>query len=52
MSGIQLLTRRVGAISETVRSEKEALALDPLKDLGEALLDFDTVGVASPMENC
>ncbi|MCY7394326.1 MAG: DUF4351 domain-containing protein, partial [Leptolyngbyaceae cyanobacterium CAN_BIN12] len=37
---IRLLTRRFGAVDETVRSRIASLPLPLLEDLGEALLDF------------
>lgn len=37
---LRLLTRKVGAIDESVRSQIEALSLPSIEELGEALLDF------------
>jgi Domain of unknown function (DUF4351) len=37
---LRLLTRRVGNLPEAVRSRVEALPLNNLESLGEALLDF------------
>ncbi|NDJ17460.1 Rpn family recombination-promoting nuclease/putative transposase [Myxacorys almedinensis] len=40
---LRLLTRRVGELSQEVRSQVEALSLEQLEDLGEALLDFTSL---------
>lgn len=40
---IRLLTRRFGAVDETVRSRIASLPLPLLEDLGEALLDFTEI---------
>jgi len=37
---LRLLTRRVGALPEAVRSRLDQLSLEQLENLGEALLDF------------
>jgi predicted transposase YdaD len=37
---VRQLTRRVGALPEDLQSQVEALPLDQLEELGEALLDF------------
>jgi predicted transposase/invertase (TIGR01784 family) len=37
---LRLLTRRIGEVSSVVRSQVQALSLDQLEALGEALLDF------------
>lgn len=40
---LRLLTRKVGEISETTRSQIEALSIFQLEALGEALLDFSEI---------
>lgn len=40
---LRQLTRRVGELSQEVRSQVEALSLEQLEDLGEALLDFTSL---------
>lgn len=40
---LRLLTRRVGELSQEVRSRIESLSLKQLEDLGEALLDFQGI---------
>jgi predicted transposase YdaD len=37
---LRLLTRRVGTLPESLQTQVEALPLDQLETLGEALLDF------------
>jgi len=37
---LRQLTRRLGALPESLRSRIDALSLPQLEDLGEALLDF------------
>jgi hypothetical protein len=39
---LRLLSRRVGILSSEVRSQVEALSLEQLESLGEALLDFSS----------
>jgi predicted transposase YdaD len=39
----RLLTRRVGELSQEVRSRIETLSLEQLENLGEALLDFNSM---------
>jgi predicted transposase YdaD len=39
----RLLTRRVGELSQEVRSRIETLSLEQLENLGEALLDFNSI---------
>jgi predicted transposase/invertase (TIGR01784 family) len=40
---LRLLTRRVGELPPEIRSRVEALPLEELENLGEALLDFKTI---------
>ncbi|MBF2008538.1 MAG: Rpn family recombination-promoting nuclease/putative transposase [Chlorogloeopsis fritschii C42_A2020_084] len=40
---LRLLTRRVGELPQKVREEIEALSLEQLENLGEALLDFTSM---------
>jgi predicted transposase YdaD len=40
---MRLLKRRVGEIETSLIKQVEALALEPLEELGEALLDFSNV---------
>jgi predicted transposase/invertase (TIGR01784 family) len=40
---LRQLTRRVGELPQAVRSQVEALSLEQLEDLGEALLDFTSL---------
>ncbi len=40
---LRLLTRKVGQISPEVRSHIQQLPLAQLEELGEALLDFDSI---------
>ena len=40
---LKLLTRRIGAIPPEVRAQVEALSLEQLEALGEALLDFSSL---------
>ena len=40
---LRLLTRRVGELSEELRSRIETLSLEQLENLGEALLDFSSL---------
>ena len=41
---LRQLNRRVGELSQEVRSQIEALSLEQLENLGEALLDFNSMG--------
>jgi predicted transposase YdaD len=41
---LRLLSRRIGSISEEMRSQVEALSIVQLEALGEALLDFSEDG--------
>ncbi len=41
---LRLLTRRVGELSPEVREKVENLSLEQLENLGEALLDFNSMG--------
>ncbi|MEM6754920.1 MAG: Rpn family recombination-promoting nuclease/putative transposase [Cyanobacteria bacterium P01_C01_bin.38] len=41
---LRLLTRRVGELSEEMRKKIENLSLEQLENLGEALLDFSSMG--------
>jgi len=41
---LRLLTRRVGELSPQVREKVEKLSLEQLENLGEALLDFNSMG--------
>ena len=41
---LRQLTRRVGELSSEVRSQIETLSLEKLENLGEALLDFNSMG--------
>ena len=38
---MRLLNRKVGELPEAIALQVEALAIESLEDLGEALLDFD-----------
>ncbi|WP_316435618.1 DUF4351 domain-containing protein [Leptolyngbya sp. NK1-12] len=40
---IRQLTRRVGELPQVVRSQVEALSLEQVEELGEALLDFTSL---------
>ena len=40
---LRLLNRRVGELPEDVRQQVEALPLEQLENLGEALLDFSSM---------
>lgn len=40
---LRLLTKRIGELSPIVRSQVEALSLEQLENLGEALLDFNSM---------
>jgi predicted transposase YdaD len=40
---LRLLTRRVGELPQEVRSRIEALSLEQLENLGDALLDFQAI---------
>jgi hypothetical protein len=40
---LRLLTRRVGEVPEALRSRVEALPIEQLEELGEALLDFSSM---------
>lgn len=40
---LRLLRRRVGELPDVTRSRVEALSVEQLEDLGEALLDFATL---------
>jgi len=40
---LRLLNRRVGQISNSIRSQLDLLSLEQLELLGEALLDFRTI---------
>lgn len=40
---LRLLTRRVGELPDSARSQIEALPIDQLESLGEALLDFEAI---------
>jgi predicted transposase YdaD len=39
---LRQLTRRIGQVSPTMRSQVESLSLERLESLGEALLDFSS----------
>lgn len=41
---LKLLQRRVGELSEEVKKQVQALSLEDLEALGEALLDFTVMG--------
>ena len=41
---LRLLNRKVGELSPQVRSQIETLSLEQLENLGEALLDFNSMG--------
>ncbi|NCJ06716.1 DUF4351 domain-containing protein, partial [Synechococcales cyanobacterium C] len=40
---LRLLSRRVGELPQEARSQVEALSLEQLENLGEALLDFTSL---------
>jgi hypothetical protein len=40
---LRLLTRRVGPLTSEIQTQVEALPLDQLEALGEALLDFTSL---------
>ncbi|MEO1765198.1 MAG: DUF4351 domain-containing protein, partial [Cyanobacteria bacterium J06629_18] len=41
---LRLLNRKVGELPQQVRSRIETLSLEQLENLGEALLDFNSMG--------